>query len=169
MSLLASGVLANPETPYFTNGMTGPTGPAGPKSAGLQYYSVSPSKYISTGSASVIFNLPVSTIAGKTYNMSANLGVLSLTSSVTVSNDAFVMTMANASGATTNGYITGLMPIGLYNFSANAPVGVSQTLSGLTTNMAADTLSLYVSLDTGDDPAGIYELSVRNTIINQLN
>jgi hypothetical protein len=168
MSLLAAGVLANPSTPYFTNGMTGPTGPAGPQTT-LQYSTEVGPQYISTGSTAVIFNLPVSTIAGKTYEMSANLGVVSLTSSVTVSNDCLVMTMANTSGATATGYITGLMPIGLYNFSANAPVGVSQTVCGLTTGMAADTISMYVSLDTGDVPAGKYQLTVKNTVLNQLN
>ncbi len=109
------------------------------------------------------FDTGIALSVGATYVVSVNV---QFASSAPASNDMFLISAFNASGAVNGAIVNAPFPAGVMDLATLSPVALSITLSGVLANPSASNLVVFVS--TTNAPAGTYTVNINNVVVQRL-
>ncbi len=109
------------------------------------------------------FDTGITLSSSATYVVSVNV---QFASSAPASNDMFLVSAFNASGAVNGAIINAPFPAGVMDLATISPVAVSITLSGVLANPSVSNLVVYVA--TTNAPAGTYTVNINNVVVQRL-
>ncbi len=109
------------------------------------------------------FDTGIALQVGATYVVAVNVQFVS---SAPPSNDMFVVSAFNASGAVNGAIVNTPFPAGVMDLAAISPAPVSVTVGGVITNPSASNLVVYVA--STNTPAGTYTININNVVVQRL-